>query len=583
MSEDRRYYEEELNYLVEAGREYARLHPERARFLNLSDPRSRDPHVQRLIESFAFLTGNIRRRIEDDFPEITHALLDLVWPHHLQPIPPLALLKFTPLAGMVHEPQVIPRGFLVDSRMTSKEVPCRFSTAFPVTIMPLALEQAGLLTDESGQQVLRLKLLLDQGTDPGALEIYRLRLFIAGEAPVAFRIYHVLRTSVDSITLHFSRERRRTLPGSRIEPVGLTKGEQVLPWSLVSFPGYRLLAEYFAFPEKFRFIDITGIGSLELERGQRELDIDIRFKRRPPEGFRPTADSFELYVTPIVNLFPRSGEPIHVDHLKNRYRLIADYTHADAYDVISVDRVEGIRADGRRRRYRSFYSFEHDPGGDEGADPECISYLVTHRINAAGRWATHLALVSKTAGQLPSPETLSLELTCSNGPLCREVGLDDVRYAAEERLDFATFRNITRPTAPIYPKLGSGTEWRFISHMALCSLSIAEASALQAILSLYNGDDSPANQRRIDSIKAVTTRPLDRLIRGAPVRGTQVRITIDESHFDEAGDLLLFTEILNEFLSLHTTINSFTELVVQLVPSHKEYVCPPAQGKKSLI
>jgi type VI secretion system protein ImpG len=601
MNEDRRYFEDEHRYLTEAGAEFARLHPARAKFLNLSDPRSRDPHIERLIEAFAFLTGSIRRRIDDDFPEITHALLDLVWPHHLRPIPPIALLKFTPVPGMVREPQVIERGFLVESKPTSKEIPCRFSTAFPVTILPLEIREAMVVPDEGGQPLLRFRIGLVRGADAKDLEIERLRLFIAGESPVAYRIYHVLRTMVDSIALHFSRERRRILPGSAIKPVGFDDQDSVLPYPPVSFPGYRLLTEYFVFPEKFRFVDIVGIGALELDRGQDEIYFDIRFSQRPPDGFRPTTDSFELYVTPIVNLFPTAGDPIEVTQLKQRYAVSPDFTRAYAYDVISVDQVEARLEDGRVRPRTPFYSFEHDPnrvesedehesfsaqegeGEDRPARPDGISYSVTHRINAAGRWATHLALVSNVRGQLPAPETLSLQLTCSNGRLCDEVRLEDICLAAEERPDFVTFHNITRPTRPIYPKLGNGNEWRFISHMALTFISVSEARALMAILSLYNPGDSPANQHRIDSIREVRTRPLDRLIRGAPIRGTQVRITIDETHFDDEGDLLLFNEVLNEFLSLHTTINSFTELVVLLEPSGKEYTCPPAYGKKSLI
>ncbi len=583
MSDDDRYFEEELNYLVEAGREYARLHPDRAKFLNLADARSRDPHVQRLLEGFAFLTGSIRRRLDDDFPEITHALLNLVWPHYLRPIPPIALLEFTPLAGMIREPQTIPKGFLVDSKFTSHDLACRFATAFPVTILPLSLSDALVTTDDGGQPVLRLRLAFEGGADPTRFPLDRLRLFIADEPAKAFSIYHVLRTSVDAITVRTGRDRARVIPGTAITPVGFADDEDVLPYPKVSFPGYRLLSEYFAFREKFRFVDVRGIGVVELEPRSSTFDLDIAFTKRPPDGFRPSVESFKLFVTPIVNLFPRDGEPITVTHVKQKYRVLGDYTHPDAFDVISVDGVEGVRqSDGVRRTHHDFYSFGHDQS-DLLAEQECLSYQITNKVNAAGRWATHLALISATDNQLPAPEVLSLNLTCSNGRLCREVGLEDIRTAAGERPGFVTFRNITRPTEPVYPKLGEGAAWRFISHMALTFMSISDPGALKAILALYDVGDAAANRRRIDSIIEVSARPVESLVRGTPIRGTEVTVTLDERGFDDAGDLLLFSEILNEFMALHTAVNSFTTLVVRRSPSGKEHRCPQAYGKQRPI
>ncbi|MCP4663845.1 MAG: type VI secretion system baseplate subunit TssF, partial [bacterium] len=205
MPGSNRYYEEELNYLIEAGREYARLHPERARYLNLDDPRARDPHVERLIESFAFLSGQVRRKIDDEFPELTHALLNLVWPHYLRPVPPMAMLEFRPIPGMVRERQVIPKGFLVDSQLTSQEVPCRFCTAYPVEIYPFALADAEVRIDEAGQRKLRLRFELEEGADPGKFTVERLRFYLAGEPTVAYNTYRILRQTAEAVELRFSR------------------------------------------------------------------------------------------------------------------------------------------------------------------------------------------------------------------------------------------------------------------------------------------------------------------------------------------------------------------------------------------
>ena len=576
-----RYYEEELNYLLEAGREYARLHPERARFLNLPDPRARDPHVERLVESFAFLTGRVRQRLDDDFPELTHGLLDLIFPHYLKPIPSLALLEFRPIPGMLRERQVIPKGFLVDSKPTSAGVACRFSTTYPVEIYTLVLEAAGIHTDAAGQRSIRLTLGVLEGADASKVDVGRLRVCICGEPAEAFALYRVIRQTLEKVVLHFGRDRRRELPPSVLRPVGFGEEDTVLQYPAVSFPGYRLLSEYFAFPEKFLFFDLVNLGAIELDKGARSFDLELRFSARLPDKLRPTRETFRLYATPIVNLFPRDGEPILVTQLKTRYRVLGDYTHPDAYEVVSVDTVEGVRSsDGARQVHHPFYSFAAP--SHETRDE--VTFFHTHSGRSpSGAWVTYLSLVHPTRGQLPSEETLSLQLTCTNGPLCREVGIEDIRVAAVKRLDFVTFRNFTRPTAPLYPRLGEGSEWRFVSHLAINFQSLVAPGALSNLLALYDPGGQQANQRRIEAIRAVRAFPSERVLGGVAVRGTRLEVELHEGGFDDEGDLLLFVQVLSEFVSLYAETNTFAELQVLRRPSGEVLRCPPVQGKQALL
>ena len=211
-NETLRYYEEEINFLVESGREFARLHPGRAEHLALLDPRYRDPHVERLIESFAFLSGRIRRRLDDDFPELTHALTQLVWPHYMQPIPSMAMLQFRP--DGLKESVRIESGFAVDSEPVSVGISCRFRSCFDVEIHPFQLEEASFLTDEAGRPVFRLRFRPGEGTDLKELRVDRLRFFLGGESAAASGLYHILRRDVEALTLRFSRENFRSLPAS---------------------------------------------------------------------------------------------------------------------------------------------------------------------------------------------------------------------------------------------------------------------------------------------------------------------------------------------------------------------------------
>lgn len=585
MNENDRYYEEELQYLLEGGREYARLHPERARYLNWTDARARDPHVERLVEAFAFLSGNIRRRLDDDFPELTHALLDLVWPHHLRPIPSLAVLELRPKPDL-REPRTLDRGFLVDSKVTSAEVPCRFRTAYEVPVFPFRLADAGIRVDEAGRQRLRFDFQLLEGADPTRLAVPRLRFFLAAEPSVAFEIYRLLRSEVDNTTVRVGKELRKILPADAWQPVGFAAGEEVLPYPPLAFPGFRLLAEYFSFPEKFLFLDLVGLGQLPLAAKEDRFAVEVAFKGRLPESLHPTAENFRLYATPIVNAFPKHGEPIPVTHLKGRHRVLGDFVHPDAYEVLSIEEVQSLRSsDGARRQRFPFYSFAHDPEDPEADAGEAgVFYHATSKRGLDGGWQTWLSLISKLPRQLPGEETLSLSLTCTNGRLCREVGIEEIRHPAPggPRVDFATFANVTRPTDPAYPQLGGGTEWRLISQMALNLTSVAEASALRTLLALYDPGEREANRRRIGSIRKVELAPREILDRGAPIRGAVLTVTVDETHFDDAGDLLLFGDVLASFFALYSPINSFTELVLVKSLSGGVLRCT-AQGQKRLL
>ena len=585
QNQDDRYYRSELNYLDQAGSEYARLYPERADYLGLRDVANRDPHVERLVESFAWLSGKIHQRLDDDFPELTHALTDLTWPHYLRPIPSVALLQFTPRRGELEQPQTLPRGFQVKSRRTSLEIRCRFRTVYPVKLFPLELADARVAVGDDGQRRLVLRMKLLPGAEASKIDLDGLRLFLMGEPAITYSAYRLLRRSVQCLRLRFGRDRERRFEGAsldgKIHPVGFGEDEDLLPYPGISFPGYRLLAEYFAFPDKFLFLELRGLGTLDLDSHEDTFELIFEFDRRPPDVFRPTTDNFQLHVTPIVNLFAKDGKPISVRHLRQWESVDGDQAYPSAYEVVSVDRVDALReGEGRSRRRHAFYSFEHD--GAAGGDG--VFYHVTHRIGLQDRWRTELRLISSQVdGELPRRETLSLELTCMNGRLAKELGIGDISAPDGEASDYAMFKNITRPTSPIYPELGETAPWRFISHMALNFLSLAEAGNLRQILSLYDLGGRRANRRRIDAIREVESRPIQRLIGGAPVAGSELTITVDESHFADPGDLLLFSEVLNEFFSLYASTNSFIRLRIRHSQQEEDLECPLKIGRQPLI
>jgi len=583
------YYEEELRYLLDVGKEFSKAHPERARYLNLDNVRARDPHVERLLEAFAFLTGRIRRKLDDDLPELSQSLMTLLWPHYLRPIPATAMLEFRPVEGMVEGTQTIPRGTEVDSDPVAGGRPCRFRTCYDVQIQPIAISEASLTAGSSGAPSLTLRFQVEKGVDLSKLDLSRLRLYLHGDPATAYAAHRLLRRQVESAVV------RADPAGSGSQVLqakvdvkmgGFEPDEGLVPYPDQSFPGYRLLQEYFYFPEKFLFVDLCNLGALARLGTVSEFQVEFVLKSSAPSGLRLSRDNFRTYCTPIVNLFRRDGEPVRVDRLKTEYPVVADFdVEEKQFEVFSVDSVEGItQGTGERRKYEPFLSFKRGAESDTDESQEAAFFHVSRRTSPWGGWDTYISFLTRDGREaVRESETVSLDLTCTNATLAKELHIGDIRHPTQGVPEFVRFSNITQPTVPLWPVIGEAVEWQFISHLALNFLSLTNAEALQEMLRTYDFGKTEANQRRIVGIRKVSSSPKESLVHGAPVRGTAIGLELDETCFADEGDVELFSSVLNEFFGLYSSINSFTQLSVECIPSGTLLQWPPTIGRQFII
>jgi type VI secretion system protein ImpG len=394
-----------------------------------------------------------------------------------------------------------------------------------------------------------------------------------------------------------------TLKGQTgVQPAGFTLEDCLLPYTDYSFPGYRILQEYFAYRDKFFFFDLCGLDKLQPTEEMEGFEAQVVFNRQFPEGRRLTAGNFRLHCTPIINLFSVDAEPLRVNYLDAEYRVIADVRHLDSIEVYSVDVVEGIvTGTEERRAYVPFYSFKHGLDAS-GRKQKHRYYHTSTRPHITRRditpdlglgltqevifveLDTYISIVNtdvETEG--PMEETLSLEVTCTNGRWPRELRLGEICYPTEAVPEFVTFKNLTRPTLPIYPPLQEQHfEWNLISHLALNYLSLSDADAFRGILELYEWSQSEANRRRIASIRSVNFFPKEIIYRGSVIRGSVVKLLLARENFADEGDLHLFGLVLNEFLGMYASINSFVQLQLEC-PSGERFEWPPKKGKNLLI
>ncbi len=311
------YYNRELNAIRALAAEFASAHPKIAGRLRLSEDSVDDPHVARLLEGVSFLAARVHHRLDDEFPELTDALLGVLYPHYLAPLPSSAIVQFVCKPDL-KVPCQVPANLPLDTEPVRGET-CRFRTVYPATLWPVEVESVRLSglplaaptnpRAAGAVSVLRigLKCASAEATFT-ALGVDRLRLFLRGASNISQPLYELLCRNVVGIALADGPNDPAPvlIPPGAIEPVGFAADEALFPWPARSFAGFRLLSEYFAFPEKFLFLDFGGLEAKTLVSGGNRMEIFVYLDRAIPELERAVGnDALVPGCTPIVNPFPQ--------------------------------------------------------------------------------------------------------------------------------------------------------------------------------------------------------------------------------------------------------------------------------------
>ncbi|MEM5310278.1 type VI secretion system baseplate subunit TssF [Paraburkholderia sp. JHI869] len=584
-----RYFEAEMRYLREAGKEFAAAFPDRARELDLDRVGERDPHVERLFEGFAFLMGRLRHKLDDELPELTEGLVSMLWPHYLRMIPSLSILELIPEKGALQKHETLEPGLEATSDPVGEgdaAIECVYRTTQGVDLYPLALTEAGAYAREDGRSVIRLRLAFQSQIERERLQVPRLRLYLNADRPVALALYAALTAKPVAMQIRvpgWPEDRPGApvdMPGLRLAPAGFAAEERLWPKADNAFGGYQLLLEYFTFPEKFMFVDLLGLDVQAIPASATSLDVEIVLERPYPDDMRFSAENIRLYCTPVINLFSVGADPLNVTQHETEYRVRALKGLGTLVDIYSVDGVEYFER-GCRYEYVPFAAFKHRGGMLRHDMPERY-YHTRMKRGPSGRFDTWIVLGGHAwdqANSLPA-ETLTLSVTGTNGMLprraLREAGITRMRGGFT---NIGAVRNLTAPTLPVYPPTGERFQWRVLSHLAPNYLSLLDAEILRGSLALYDWTDGELNGRRINAITDVRHRPLSKLVKGGLMRGVEITVTLDAGRFAGDGDLELFGSMLNRFIGLYATLNLYTKLVIVAQPTGRRIEWPETKGE----
>ncbi len=572
-----KYYQRELSHLRDLAADFAKAHPAVAPLLS---GQSADPDVERILEGTAFLSGLIYEKLDDDFPEIVHGLIQLIFPHYLRPIPSSTLIRFTPKRSLM-ESITVKAGTAIDS-VESEGTRCTFTTSYDVELHPLSLVGGGFeaLGGDRGRLTLSFGLT---SIDLSAFKAGKLRFHLGGDYAEASRRYWLLFTRLREIRIVPGSGTPLSLRPSAISPVGFAEDETLIPFPARSFPGYRVLQEYFILPEKFLFIDLD-ISDWK-SRGQgKSFSLEFVFDRLPQDMPPLRAEHFMLFVSPALNLFQHHADPILLDHKRPEYSIRPSGQNPRHYQVYTVNKVTGfVQGTVQEREYLPFEMF--NPQVE--ATPV---YSLHHRLSSLdGKAELYLSVAYPGAQDEPKLETLSIDVACTNASLPETLRAGDVRVATESSPELAEFANIRPPTAPVQPPLGNNLLWRLLSHLFLNYLSVATADNLRSMLKLYIFTETRdraavlANTRRVEAIAGLELKAAERFVRGRIARGQDIKVTLDRQGFAGEGDMFLFGSVLDVFLGNYAAINSYTRLTAEDTLRKERFAWPERLGDRPLL
>ena len=606
------YYERELTFLRQMGAEFAAKYPKVASRLVMEPDKCEDPHVERILEAFAFLTARVHLKIDDEFPEITEALFNILYPHYLRPIPSMSVAEFhvDPTQAPPEGGLKLERGSVLNSRPVNG-VPCKFRTCYDLTFWPVEVTEAEWKTPDalrppvkSSDAVAAVRVVL---RCPGEgkfakLGLSSLRFYLNGESNLVHTLYELLCNKCTHIIIRDTSPKSRTQPvilsGDALRPVGFGEDEGMLPYARRSFVGYRLLQEYFCFPQKFFFLDLTGLERICQSGfgGQAEILFMIapfeRGERRQMLELGVSGKTFRLGCAPIVNLFAQTAEPILLDHARYEYPVVPDVSRRRATEVFEITEVQSADPrSGEVIRFEPFYSYRH---GANRATTQAFwrssRRASGYRDDAGTEVFVSLADLSSRPVR-PNVDALVVRTVCTNRDLPGRLpfGNEAGDFELEGALPVKRIVALIKPTDALRPPVGKDSLWRLVSQLSLNYLSLVEngREALQEILRLYNFAESTYSEKQIEGLVGLDSRRhFARVISDDGVvfaRGTQVEMEFDEEQF-VGGGVYLFASVLEYFLGLYVSMNSFSQLRVR-TRQRKEVLrqWPPRAGQKILL
>ncbi|AMH18779.1 type VI secretion system baseplate subunit TssF [Hafnia paralvei] len=585
MAFEERYYREELDYLRQLGKLLGREKPHLARFLAEKEG---DPDVERLMEAFAFLSGGLRQKLEDEFPEFTHGLINMLWPNYLRPVSSMVVIEYKPVATQFSAPVQVCRDELICSgpvRVASLGrrilaggdiVPspvCHFTLARDVWLQPLHIRDVrNVSTLKEG--VIEIDFFTEGSVSPNILDLNKLTFWLGNEDDYTRQQLYLWFSERLMNAELIAGDRSIPLPDLWLDAAGFEREDALLPWPKNVHSGYRVLQEYFCYPESFFFFHLRGATTLPEDFPIGTFILRLHFDLPLPADIKLRKNSLCLYCTPAVNLFAHHAEPVSPDDRAPQYALRASQQNPEHYDIFQVKSVSSKVStsdkkpgpDEKIHIWPEFEGFQHQI--EYSRQREVVYWHHRTKTSLLHQGLEHALAFVHADGSQPDNsrvrgEVFTASLVCTNRMLPISLHIGDICVPVNKNPAVASFSNVTRPTRPLYPVTDGDMHWSLISCMNLNYLSLLDREALIQVLrtfdlpGIHHPQQARLSSQKLDAIEQMESRPVDRLFKGVPVRGLSTTLWINPAPFVCEGEIYLLGTVLSHFFALYASINSF--------------------------
>ncbi|MEB6666764.1 type VI secretion system baseplate subunit TssF [Acinetobacter vivianii] len=595
------YYEKQLQEFGQQSREFAQKYPKIAQRLSLNQEQIDDPHIERLIQAFSLIAARIDKKLEDSYDVFTHSLFEVMFPQYLRHFPACTVVSFEDINKLkqLTAAHIIPQKTALKSR-SFKGVQCEFNTTNDVRLLPISLTQLEFQTSPSTHMhlnqnaTLSLKFEIFNDAQKWILD-EKLPIYLDAISNFPLQVLDSIFRKDTGFALRVGQ--RVVEISNPFEVMGFTEQESLLPIDQHTHHAYRLLMEYFCFPEKFNYLnlDLSRLKGLLNQQNQFEILIHLKLNLNDQAVVRNYSElniaNFKLFTTPAINLFEKQAEPQKISHTQLQYPLITDAHHPELYQVYSVIEMNMVREKTNQEQTHlpvlPFFAMSHYQN-------DKVQFFYSLNYVPAQNKTTQMgySIVSKHLKPYEiKSDFISTRLLCSNGDLPHEalsqsnniLNLNDSSLARRALI-------LKRPTSPFHFDKNKNEQWRIISHLSLNTLALMKGDALshvKELLALYNLPHSKENILLIDALKQLSFSTTNKLVNSKPfpmfIRGVKAELTVNKSVF-RGHSLYIFSQLLSHIFNLKVQINSFVDVVVKDSLNQQEiYQCVQNVGGKTLL
>ena len=600
------FYHTELSALRNEAADFASAHPDAARALGLARGQSSDPQVEILMQSFAFLAARLQYQLKLDEAALPNALLSFLYPHLEAPVPSMVIAEIgvKPDGANFAKEQILPRKRYISASAANdmgNKIECRFRTCYETPLLPLTISDIMLLpiadchiikSDRKAHSVLQVRV---QTQGKGKLQAdgpTRMRFYIDRTEPLALMVYEMLAQHLCGIATSVPAQGDaptivRTVLPDALQWLGFNDDEAMLEANPHTHPGYRLLQEYFAFPEKFLFFDVNR---LDVAGADDHFDLLFLFDAPVDKAKRLTSKVLRLNCVPLVNLYSQRIDPIALDHTEFEYRLQGDLVNHRYCEIYALEELKSIRPGGSPRPITPYFAMDNFQRMQEQDYFYVARRERSQAANVIGSELYVSFLDMHFDMSLPVDEVIAGRALCTNRQLPEQLMAGGTMYL-EGPGPVTSIVAVTKPTSHQTPEQIGSRPWALVSQLALNHLSLADGqhalSALKDILRLHVGANKSSGLKQIDAITSMSSRPVMRPVvkdgwRGF-VRGSHVQLEMDRTRFNDSNPVL-FCSVLRHFFTLYANVNSLVELSLKSQDIQEDHTqWHPLSGARTVL